>query len=429
MTSKIHQVNETIQQDLWNLLKDLYSIPRTIMGKGFEDSLALIKKIVPIEPLTFPTGTAVESWTIPSEWHVHSAIIETLDGETVLDYDDNAMHLWQYSVPVDIELSREDLEGHLSTAINSHDSIPHTVTFYNEQWGFSLSESQKNKLTDKRYRVKINTSFTDGVLSIGQIVIPGKVKEEVLIDAVLSCPSLGNNLTGPVIACFLAQKLLKRDDRYFSYRIVFTPETIGPLVLCNLVDKFADNIVGGYTLVNLGDANYFNYKRSRAGNTVADHAMEHSLFWSNMKYKVKEFDVRTGSCGNEKAYNSLGCEVPIGAIHRSPLGSYPEYDTSSDDLSFVNKKQLIDSFRVCQGAIETLERSQIFQHTFKGEPFLTGYGLYPKIEKDEERIPYDYLMSFTTGKMTLVDIANRANLCVGEFDAAVKQMLNVGLIE
>ena len=148
-----------------------------------------------------------------------------------------------------------------------------------------------------------------------------------------------------------------------------------------------------------------------------------------MKYKVKEFDVRTGSCGNEKAYNSLGCEVPIGSIHRSPLGSYPEYDTSSDDLTLVNKKQLVDSFRVCQGAIETLERSQIFQHTFKGEPFLTGYGLYPKIEKDEERIPYDYLMSFTTGKMTLVDIANRANLCVVEFDAAVKQMLNVGLIE
>jgi aminopeptidase-like protein len=148
-----------------------------------------------------------------------------------------------------------------------------------------------------------------------------------------------------------------------------------------------------------------------------------------MKYKVKEFDVRTGSCGNEKVYNSLGCEVPIGAIHRSPLGSYPEYDTSSDDLSFVNKKQLIDSFKVCQGAIETLERSQIFEHTFKGEPFLTGYGLYPKIEKDEDRIPYDYLMSFTTGKMTLVDIANRANLCVDEFDTAVKQMLNAGLIE
>ena len=308
-------------------------------------------------------------------------------------------------------------------------AIPHTVKFYSKDWGFSLSEQQKATLKEKRYRVIIDTSFNDGVLSIGQLVLPGQSKKEILIDAVLSCPSLGNNLTGPVVTCFLAQQLLKRDNRFFSYRFVFTPETIGPLALFHLVDGFGDNIEGGYTLVNLGDMNRFNYRKSRDGNTVADKAIEHSLHWSGIQYEIDKFDVRTGTCGNEKVYNSLGCEIPIGSFRRSPLGSYPEYDTSLDDLSFIAEEQLFDSFKVFHGAIEVLERSKKFRHKFKGEPFLTGYGLFQKIETDKDRIPYDYLMGFTNGEMTLVEIAERAGVCIDEFDEAVRLMLDAKLIE
>ena len=38
-------------------------------------------------------------------------------------------------------------------------------------------------------------------------------------------------------------------------------------------------------------------------------------------------------------------------------------------------------------------------------------------------------MGFSSGKETVVEIANRANLCVDSFDEAVKQFLNVGLIK
>ena len=97
-------------------------------------------------------------------------------------------------------------------------------------------------------------------------------------------------------------------------------------------------------------------------------------------------------------------------------------------MNFIDKQNLFDSFKVCQGAIEALERSQKYHHKFKGEPFLTGYGLFPKIEKDEDRIPYDYLMGFTNGNKTLVEIADLAGLSVDRFDEAVKEMLNAGLI-
>ena len=76
-----------------------------------------------------------------------------------------------------------------------------------------------------------------------------------------------------------------------------------------------------------------------------------------------------------------------------------------------------------------MERSKVLKHKFKGEPFLTGYGLYPKIKNDSDRIPYDYLMGFTDGNMTLLDIAEKASIPITHFDDAVKLMLEKDLIE
>jgi len=428
MDSHIYDVENSVGQDIWSLLEELYPIPRTIMGKDFDKSLSIIEKKIPIERLSFETGTDVNGWTVPYEWRVEKATLSSLDGEVIIDYKDNPMHLWQYSISIDKEVSREELEQHLSSKLDCPKAIPHTVTFYNNNWGFSLTEEQKSQLIDKRYRVKIKTSFGKGALNIGQIFLPGSSEKEILIDSVLSCPSLGNNITGSVVSTFIAKSLLKKKNRYFSYRFVFTPETIGPLILLKSQNINVKNILGGYTLYNLGDVNFFNYKRSRSNKSIVDCAMEHSLRWFGSKHKIQDFDVMTGSCGNEKAYNSLGLEINIGAFSRSKLGSYAKYDTSLDNLSFVRKDTLLDSFKVCMGAIEAIERSQKFKHTYKGEPFLTGYGLYPEIKSDLDRIPYDYLMAFATGDMTLVEIANQAKIPVDKLDKAVQQFVKFGLI-
>ena len=136
----------------------------------------------------------------------------------------------------------------------------------------------------------------------------------------------------------------------------------------------------------------------------------------------------TGTCGNEKAYNSLGIEIPIGSFSRNPLGSYPEYDTDQDNLDIVDKDTMFESLKICWGAIQTLERSKVLMHKFEGEPFLTGYGLYPNIKNDSDRIPYDYLMGFSDGSLDLLDIAEKAGIPITDFDDAVNLMLDKDLI-
>lgn len=429
MNSIIHNLNDNLKEEMWSLLEELYPLPRTIIGQDYEKSLSIIENLIPIERISIPSGTSVGSWIIPKSWTVNEARIESLDGKVLIDFKNNPMHLWQYSVSVDEIISRSELEKHLSSRKNTLNAIPHNVAFYSNTWGFSLTQNQKNKLSDNNYKIFIDSSFEDGELIIGQVLLPGSSDKEILIDAVLSSPSLGNNTSGPVAACYLANQLMKKKNRFYSYRFVFTPETIGPLVLHHLVDGIAEKVVGGYSLVNLADSNYFQYKKSRTGFTVADKAIEHSLMWSKMKYSIRDYDVISGSCGNEKAYNSLGCEIPIGSFHRAQLGSYPEYDTSLDDLSFISKNKLIDSFKIISGAIEVLERNKIYQHTFSGEPFLSRYGIFDKISNDSERVPYDYLMAFTNGEHDLIEIANKAGICISDFDQACSVMKDVKLIK
>lgn len=427
--SNLYNLDSSYKSKCWDLMEKLFPVYRTLMGEGYRKSLEIINNIIPINVLNFPSGTKCGSWTIPEEWIVNDAYISDMKGKIIIDFKQNSFHIWQYSIPFKSEVTKEELLQHILISEKSRSAIPLYVTYYNKKWGFSMSRNQRAKLIDDKYFVEINTEFKKGNLTIGELYLPGKNSEEIIIDAVLSCSSLANNLSGVVIAAYLGELISKIQDRNYSYRILFTPETIGPIALHYLQDGFGKNVIGGYTLVNLADKKYYHYKNSRKGNTVADLAMQHSLKHFEEKYLVEEYDVLTGTCGNEKAYNSLGIEIPIGAFSRSKLGSYPEYDTSKDDLNFIKPKKIFKSLQVCWGAVQSIERSIKYKHTFKGEPFLTGYGLFPKIESDRDRIPYDYLMGFSDGQMTLVDIAEKANIPVSDFDEPLNLMLEKGLLK
>ena len=45
MNSSIHNVDNKLTDEMWSLLKDLYQIPRTIMGEDYEKSLKIIRKL------------------------------------------------------------------------------------------------------------------------------------------------------------------------------------------------------------------------------------------------------------------------------------------------------------------------------------------------------------------------------------------------
>ena len=76
----------------------------------------------------------------------------------------------------------------------------------------------------------------------GEILIKGKFKKEILFSTYICHPSMANNeLSGPSLAITLSNYLSKK--RRYSYRILFSSETIGTIAYINknfdILKKFA----------------------------------------------------------------------------------------------------------------------------------------------------------------------------------------------
>ncbi|CAM4199262.1 DUF4910 domain-containing protein [Cytophagaceae bacterium 50C-KIRBA] len=415
------------KEEIWDLFKSIFPIYRTLLGKGFNDSLDEISKTIPLTNIyEVESGQSSGSWKIPDEWIIHTAWIADLDGNKIIDFKENQFHIWQYSISTDEIISHEELIKKI--AIGDDDCIPLVVTYYSKRWGFSVSANQFEKLNRDQYRVYVDSEFRVGKLQIGEIFLKGRSSKEVLIDAVLSCNSLANNLSGVLGAVFIAKLISQTSNHYYSYRILFSPETIGPISLFHHFPSLFKNVQGGFNLINLADKNALNYKTSRYP-TLIDDTVEYTLKQFDKDTTISKYDVLTGTCGNEKAYNSLGIEVPVGALRRSILCSYPEYDTSKDDFGFIDKNKFFESLDILTQLIQNIELNLYYKHTFIGEPFLTGYGLFPKIEKDSDRIPYDYLMGFTNGKLSLLDIVNLSNQPLQSFFEPLRLMVEKELLK
>ena len=75
------------------LLARLYAIDRTLLGRGYTESLALLGEVLPLDVVRFPSGANAGSWTIPDEWVLHRAVVESLDGRVVLDAADHPLRV------------------------------------------------------------------------------------------------------------------------------------------------------------------------------------------------------------------------------------------------------------------------------------------------------------------------------------------------
>lgn len=415
---------------MWRLVSRLFPIFRSISGPGVKRVLDAIGEELPLTVREYPTGLACGSWTVPQEWEPLEAYVETLDGRRVLDWKDNGLHLWLFSRPFEGVVTRAELLKHVHTRPELPDAVPVRVTFYQENWGFCMSERQKQALDAEEYRVAVRTRLFDGKLRIGEAVLPGDSREEILLDSYICHPLLANdNQSGVAVAVELFKLIARLPRRRYTYRLVLCPETIGPAVYLHQDPGLRERVVGGYTFVSVGDSGKFHYRGSYAGDSVADRAMRHALYHCGIPGEVEPYDVRSGTTGNEKGYNAPGFMVPVGSLRRTHIGAYPEHCTSRDNLDFIKPEAMLGTLKLAWMAVQALERSATYRPNFVGEPFLTRYGLFPHGKRKEERFAWDYLKGFTDGRNSLIDIADKGGLFVADLDAAVAGFLEKGLME
>ena len=103
----------------------LFPICRSITGDGVRETLEILGDYLPgLTVVEVPSGTGVFDWTVPDEWNIRGAYLMGPDGQRFIDFADSNVHVVSYSVPVDAELSLEQLQEHLHSDEMHPTAIP-----------------------------------------------------------------------------------------------------------------------------------------------------------------------------------------------------------------------------------------------------------------------------------------------------------------
>ena len=141
------------------------------------------------------------------------------------------------------------------------------------------------------------------VCLIGEILIKGKVKNEILLSTNICHPSMvSNELAGPVILNHIAKYYLNTNP-YFSLRILFFPETIGSLTYLKYnLKKIKKNLRAGFHITCFGDKKKFSVIHTKYKNSYSDEILK-----KNFKNPKDFISYDFKFCGSdERQYNYPG---------------------------------------------------------------------------------------------------------------------------
>jgi aminopeptidase-like protein len=418
--------------EMHSLAKRLWPINRSITGEGVRKTLLVLKELNPKLSINeVPSGTKVFDWEVPREWHVNDAYIITPSGKKICNFKENNLHLLGYSAPVQKKINLKELQKYLYSIPEQPSAIPYVTSYYEERWGFCLSQNERDLLEEGDYLVFIDTKLFNGALTYGEIFIKGQSDKEIFLSTYICHPSMANNeLSGIVVSSYISNWLSNRTDNRFSYRFIFVPETIGSIAyLSKHYIDLKKRVVAGFNVSCIGDERSYSYLPSRNGNTISDKVAKHVLKWTDPNYITYSWLDR-GS--DERQYCAPGIDLPIASILRTKYGEYPEYHTSLDNLdNVVTPKGLDGGYWALRRALELIEKNNIYKTNFMCEPQMGKRGLYPTLstKKSDEQIRL--MMNFISlcdGEHSLLDIAEKINLPAWELYELIEKLVAHDLI-
>lgn len=418
---------------MYELACELFPIPRSITGQGFRASLEILNKTLGGGILKFhsiKSGTKVFDWIVPDEWNVKEAYIITPEGEKICDFKKHNLHLLNYSEAIDQEIELEELQDHLYSIEEMPDAIPYVTSYYKRRWGFCLTHNERKKLKKGKYKVYIDAKHDEnGFLDYADFILPStqNSKDEILISTYLCHPSMANNeLSGPVVAIFLAKWLLSLKERRYNYRFVIIPETIGSIVyLSKHLEHLKKHVKAGFVLSCLGDDHAYSLIHTPKENTLSDKVALHTL---KNKENFKAFSfLDRGS--DERQYNAPLVNLGIVGVCRTRYGDYDGYHNSKDDLNFISEKGLMGGLQSMQEMILNLEINAVYENTIVCEPNLGKRGLYHTLSTANDIPLACNFLAYCDGENDIIDIANILNIQAYEFKELLEKIKFYGLVK
>ena len=460
----IHGMKDLSKKEYVEELFDrLYPMCRSILGQGYRESLEILKEYIPFQEDVYLSGSKVLNWVVPQEWVIREAWIKDSEGNTVIDFKNNNLHVLNYSDNIDGIFSLEELKKHIYTHNLDEDAIPYTFSYYKKRWGFCMSQKQLNQLADGQYHAYIDSEFVEGRLVVGEAILEGKEEKQILLTSYLCHPSMANNeLSGPLVLAMLYQRIAAWKNRRYTYRFVINPETIGSIsYLSRHGDEVKEKLYTGLVLTCLGGTEKLRYKTSRSEDAPMDKLITKMNEESAGKFRVEIFDPTSGS--DERQYCSPGFDLPMGQMARKAYADYKEYHTSLDTKELMGIENIMESCDEIEKLLLKLEQEEeidggsndinvhergigsiYYKNLYPyGEVKLGDYDLYPtintggtrKIETQDLRNEPWFIrsvmmiLSYSDGRTSLEYCAKRLELPIEKVQKVAETLVEKVLLE
>lgn len=414
-------MSELKQMD--ELFDKLFPIMRSITGEGVRETIRILQNYIPLEMEGIQTGTEVFDWDIPKEWIIREAWVKDEQGNKVIDIADLNLHVINYSEPIDKWVSLEILKEHIQTIPRLPDAVPYVISYYKERWGFCMSQNQLDSLDDGNYHVYIDSEKIHGELNFAQAVLPGKSDKEVLISTYICHPSMANNeLSGPIVTTFLYNRLKQWENREFTYRFVFIPETIGAIAyLSKYGEHLKEKLYSGAVITCIGGENHrLRLKKARKEDSPINSLLEFLVHHDKEELSITPFNPNSGS--DERQYCSPGFNLPVGQFSKMTYGQYEGYHNSLDTKENMTITSLLNSLDELERIFKLQEYNGYYVNLKPfGEPKLGKYNLYPdinapalrgrsnntKLDNRQQLNQILHLLNYSDGKHRLTDIVRK----------------------
>ena len=98
-------------KEIYKFMVDNFYINRSLSGQGTRKFLVNIKKkIKNLKIKEIRSGTKVFDWTVPDEWNVTDGYIMKRNGEKIINFKENNLHIVGYSAPVNQMMNFKELK-------------------------------------------------------------------------------------------------------------------------------------------------------------------------------------------------------------------------------------------------------------------------------------------------------------------------------